>query len=109
MAIVEIKKLNLIAMSYDKDRLLDALQKTGAVEVKAHTELEDTVIPSVCVEPLREEIAATETALETLTIAINRYESDRKIKSTLEKDGFFLSYVGNIAENLYLHSSYLLQ
>ena len=40
MAIAKISKLNLIAMSYDKDKLLNALQKTNAVEVKLHKEEE---------------------------------------------------------------------
>ena len=43
MAIAEMRKLNLVAMSYDKDIILNALQRTGAVEVKLHADTENTV------------------------------------------------------------------
>ena len=42
MAIAEMQKFNLVAMSYDKEAVLNALQRTGAVEVKLHAETEDT-------------------------------------------------------------------
>ena len=34
MAVAEMRKLNLVAMSYDKDRILNALQRTGAAKRK---------------------------------------------------------------------------
>ena len=43
MAIVSMSKLNLVAMSYDKDAILNALQKTGATEIKLHYEAENNV------------------------------------------------------------------
>ena len=48
MAIAEMRKLNLIAMSYDKGVIFDALQRTGAVEVKLHADTENTSVPPVC-------------------------------------------------------------
>lgn len=45
MAIAEMQKFNLVAMSYDKEAVLNALQRTGAVEVKLHAETEDTSVP----------------------------------------------------------------
>jgi len=92
MAVVEMKKLNLIAMSYDKDEILDALQKTGAVEVKAHTDTEDTFVPAVCVDELTEELAFTETALELLSKGVYAYQSENNLKEKPEKDGFFVTY-----------------
>ena len=38
--IAEMKKLNLAAMSYDREKVLNALQRTGAAEVKCHTPVE---------------------------------------------------------------------
>ena len=43
MAIVKMRKLNLVAMSYDKDALLNALQRTNAAEVSLHSTTENTV------------------------------------------------------------------
>ena len=43
MAIAKMQKLNLVAMSYDKDAILNALQRTGAVEVVTRTEAEQTI------------------------------------------------------------------
>ena len=43
MAIVKMRKLHLIAMSYDKDAVLNALQRTNAAEVTLHAETQDTI------------------------------------------------------------------
>ena len=43
VAIAKMQKLNLVAMSYDKDAILNALQRTGAVEVVTRTEAEQTI------------------------------------------------------------------
>ena len=43
MAVAEMRKLNLVAMSYDKDRILNALQRTGAAEIKSAEEKENTL------------------------------------------------------------------
>ena len=40
MAVAEMSKLNLVAMSYEKDKVLNALQRTGATEVKLHSQTE---------------------------------------------------------------------
>lgn len=42
MAIVEMSKIRLIGLSYHKERLLNALHKTGLVELKNTGELQDT-------------------------------------------------------------------
>ena len=66
MAIAEMRKLNFIAMSYDKGVVLDALQRTGAVEVKLHADTENTSVPPVCGDELRSYLASAEAALSVL-------------------------------------------
>ncbi|MBE7077332.1 MAG: hypothetical protein E7377_01355 [Clostridiales bacterium] len=97
MAIVKMRKLNLIAMSYDKDKILDALQRTNAAEITLHAEIADTIIP----EGNREELSAylhdTEATLQLLSSSIERYERNNNIKSDLLKDGFDVSYTEFVA------------
>ena len=50
MAIAEMQKLNLVALSYDRDGILNALQRTGAVEVTLPSEVENTTVPIVNLE-----------------------------------------------------------
>ena len=66
MAIVKMRKLNLIAMSYDKDVVLNALQRTGAVEVTLHAETEYTTIPEVNAEGLQTYVSSVDAALSAL-------------------------------------------
>ena len=42
MAIVEMSKLKLIGISYERERILNALHRTGAVELRETEEIEDT-------------------------------------------------------------------
>ena len=67
MAIAEMQKFNLVAMSYDKEAVLNALQRTGAVEVKLHAETEDTSVPPVDADGLRAYISRLESALSLLS------------------------------------------
>lgn len=87
-----MQKFNLVAMSYDKDAILNALQKTGAVEVKLHAETENTLIPENRSEGLKEYIARVESALSVLSGEVESYNKDNKIKSNVLKDGFEVSY-----------------
>jgi V/A-type H+-transporting ATPase subunit I len=87
-----MQKFNLVAMSYDKDALLNALQKTNATEVKLHTDVENTFIPPVNADSLRDYLAATEAALSTLVSEVETYNKDNAIKSNVLKDGFDVSY-----------------
>lgn len=92
MAIAEMRKLNLAAMSYEKDKILNALQRTGAVEVKTHSELECTVpVPTDC-EGLRSALLSAEAALGILAAAAEDYIRENKLKSDLVKDGFDVPY-----------------
>ncbi len=81
MAIVEMSKLNLVAMAYDKDALLNALQRTGATEIKFTAENEYTVPLCSDCEELSAELSGVENALETLTAHADAYEKENKIKS----------------------------
>ena len=85
MAIVKMKKLHLVAMSYDRNAILDALHKTNAAEIKWQTENADTVAFDVDGAELSARIAAVEAALTALVTETDNYEKDRKIKSTREK------------------------
>ena len=92
MAIVKMKKLDLVAMSYEKDELLNALQRTGAVEVTVRdaTQCAENN-PSDSME-LRGELLRVETALATLSKEVENYEKSRDIKSTILRDGFEVGY-----------------
>lgn len=85
MALAEMSKLNLVAMSYDKDALLNALQRTGATEIKFSSENKNTVPLCADSEELGAELFAVESALETVILHAGAYEKDNKIKS--EKGG----------------------
>jgi len=92
VAVAEMSKLNLVAMSYDKDSVLNALQRTNAAEVKLHYEAENTVALTADCEEMREYLSNVENALNRLSSAIESYNKDNKIKSDVLKDGFDVSY-----------------
>ncbi len=81
MALAEMSKLNLVAMSYDKNALLNALQKTGATEIKLSSEIKNTVPLCADSDELGAELFAVESALETVASHAASYEKDNKIKS----------------------------
>ena len=75
-----MRKLNLIALSYERDRLLDVLERTGAAEVKLHAETEGT-------QPLPEEggelsarLSLWEDALVLLVSESEKYAKAHGIK-----------------------------
>ena len=92
MAVAEISKLNLVAMSYDKDALLNALQRTGATEIKMHSEAENTSQYQEDCESIRAYLVKIDTALERLVSATDKYQKENKIKSDALSDGFEVSY-----------------
>ena len=87
-----MKKLGLVGMAYEKDAILNALQRTGAVEVKLHREEEH----SLPLPPADGEISAyhasLEDALERLTQAAESYAKEHKGAPHPVKDGFEVSY-----------------
>lgn len=101
MAIAEMRKLHLIALSYDKDAVLNALQRTGAVEVVVHTDTENTTVPVFSVEKEKEYYAEIEQALTLLCTETDTYEKERKTLSGITKDGFDVTYEEFITANTY--------
>lgn len=81
MAVVEMSKLNLVALSYDRDRLLNALQRTQATEIKLHSETQNTQPFKADTEALRERLSKGEATLEVLSSRVENYYKDNKIKS----------------------------
>lgn len=92
MAVVDMRKLHLIAMSYDKDSVLNALQRTNAVQVTVHANTENTNIPEIHDQDQRSYFASVETALDALCQFIDRIQKTNGEKSDLLKDGFDVSY-----------------
>lgn len=92
MAIAEMGKLNLVAMSYDRDKILNALQRTNATEVKLQCEAENTVALSADSEQLKVYLSSIEGALACLCAETEAYNKDNKIKSDVLKDGFEVGY-----------------
>ena len=92
MAIVKMSKLNLVAMSYDRDTVLNALQKTGASEIKLHYEAQNTAPMTADGESLRARLDAFEGALSYLSAEVGAYNKDHKIKTDVLSDGFSVTY-----------------
>lgn len=76
-----MKKLSLAAMSYYRDDILNALQGTGAAEIKETGESENTLPIFADNQQLRDYLTEIENALETLVAAVSDYEKQNKIKS----------------------------
>lgn len=92
-----MQKLNLAALCYDRDAILNALQRTGAVEIKAHAEAEGATRIEESGEELRAYYAAVENALETLVSAYERSGKKSENKSAIPADGFSVTYAEFIA------------
>ncbi len=92
MAIVSMSKLNLVALSYDKSAILNALQRTGATEVKLHYEAENTVPLSADCEQLRAYLGSLEAVLSCLSREAEEYNKANKIKTDALADGFEVAY-----------------
>ena len=81
MAVVEMSKINLVGLSYDRDKILDALQKTQATEIKLHSETENTYPLEEDTEALRERLLKGEAALEVLLLRVENHYKEQKQKS----------------------------
>ena len=92
MAIAEMSKLNLVALSYERDKILNALQRTRAAEVKTHTVLENTQIPECGAGELGERIRILESALSYLVAGVSDYLKDNKIKASKPESEYSLTY-----------------
>ncbi|MGN1372677.1 MAG: V-type ATP synthase subunit I [Candidatus Coproplasma sp.] len=92
MAIAEMSKLKLVAMSYDRDKILNALQRTNATEIKLQYEDENTVAMSSDCEQLKAYLSSLEEALAYVSAATETYNKENKVKSDVLQDGFEISY-----------------
>lgn len=90
--IVEMRKCNLVALSHDRDAILNALHKSGAAEIKMQTEEADTFPLAAEGEGVREYLASLEEALALLCSRADAYAREHKCKTALKKDGFEVSY-----------------
>jgi V/A-type H+-transporting ATPase subunit I len=87
-----MSKLNLAAMNYDRDCILNALQRTRAAEIKLHYDAENTDAMAADTENLRDYLDKTEGALSLLVSEADAYNKENKVKSDDLKDGFDVSY-----------------
>ena len=92
MAIAEMSKLNLVAVTSERDKILNALQRTCAAEVKTHTVLENTQVPENNFGELEERIRVLESALDYLVAGVSGYISDNKIKDEKIANEYSLTY-----------------
>ncbi|MDE6667849.1 MAG: V-type ATP synthase subunit I, partial [Clostridia bacterium] len=92
VAVAEMQKLNLVAMSYDRDKILNALQKTGATEIKTHYDAENTSVLCEDLDELNARVNRVDSALDLLSAEVSAYNKDNKVKSDDLKDGFSVSY-----------------
>ncbi len=99
--IAKMRKLQLAALSYDKDEILNALERTHAVEVKARERADDGA-EGADVQELKEYLAKLESALETLTgYAERRAKEEKDGKNAVIKDGFEVGYSEFMAAGSY--------
>ena len=91
MAIAEMRKLNLVAMSYDKDELLNALHRARAVEITLGAKEKETG-ESREAEELRLELSSVEAALSLLLLEVERTEKESGRKATSLSENVEVSY-----------------
>lgn len=101
MAIAEMQKLNVAALAYDRDKILNSLQWTGATEIKLHSEVELTDPIEADCDSLRDYCNRAEAALGFLCTEVGNYIRENKIKSDLLSDGFDVSYTEFIGAGKY--------
>ena len=92
MAIVEMRKLHLVAMAYDKDAILNALGKTGAAEVTNCSQSDYAQPMTADVDALKEYLSTVEAALSALSAQIEAQEKAAGKKSDVLKDGFDVTF-----------------
>ncbi len=99
MAIAEMSKLHLVAVSYERDKILNALQTTCAVEICGHTLTENTHSLELDAEELNEYLSSAERALAYLTAGVNDYRRDNKIKPADDDTDAVMTYSEFLAQS----------
>ena len=92
MAIAVMRKLRIAAVAYEENEILDALSKTGAVEIKRLEEEANTRRPQADEGALLARFEEAENALKELEFFAQRYAKEQQKQFHSEKDGFFVSY-----------------
>ena len=92
MAISKMKKLHLVAMSQEKDAILNALGATNAVEITTHADVEYARTIESNTDELREELVALEAALAALSAQVENHDKETGEKTLELKDGFDVTY-----------------
>lgn len=92
MAIAVMRKLRVAAISYEGDKILDALSKTGAAEIKILEAEENIARPVSDAAALSSRMEEAEGALKELVASSERYAKEHKKAFKPEKDGFFVTY-----------------
>lgn len=92
MAIVEMRKLHLVGMAYDKDAILNALGKTGAAEVTACSQSDYAKPMSADLDELKSYLSTVEAALDALSLQIEAQDKETGKKSDSLKDGFDVTF-----------------
>ncbi|MDE6790786.1 MAG: hypothetical protein K2J61_03590, partial [Clostridia bacterium] len=92
MAVVEMGKLNLVAMSYEKDEVLNALQRTGATEIKLHSQTEYAAPMTADCESLKEYLSGLENALAEITESVTKHITRNKLKEDLPESTSEITY-----------------
>lgn len=92
MAIAVMRKLRVAAISYEEDKILDALSKTCAVEIKPLEEGESIARPASDLGAVSSRLEEAEFALKELVASSERYAKEHKKEFKTEKDGFFVTY-----------------
>ena len=92
MAIAVMRKLRVAAISYEGDKILDALSKTGAAEIKILEAEENIARPVSDAATLSSRLEEAEGALKELVASSERYAKEHKKAFKPEKDGFFVTY-----------------
>ncbi|MCH5146536.1 MAG: V-type ATP synthase subunit I [Clostridiales bacterium] len=90
--IAKMRKLNLAALAYDRNGIMNALQRTGAVEIREHAETEGTAALPARGEELSSYLLSLESALEILVAAADAKAKETKDKKLSVKDGFSVTY-----------------
>lgn len=97
MAVVKMRKLHLLAMSYDKDAVLNALQQTGAAEITQDEATEWTDAVECDGDGLRTQVQAFDDALELLRSVKATQEKGKKSSKTKETDTIRATYAEFLA------------
>ncbi len=96
--IVPMRKLDLAVLSYDRDKVLNALERTRAAEIACRAESEDTAPLASNREALSSYLASLEDALGVIS-AHAPHEKGEKAEGT--EDGFEVAYSEFVAAKDY--------